>query len=62
MEHTCLRCHKTWEAIKDGRPVACPGCHSPYWDKETVRETRREKELKDRIKILETLLAQKANN
>ena len=40
----CLRCHKEWYRRKPERPITCPGCRSPYWDKE------RKKEGKNRIK------------
>jgi DNA-directed RNA polymerase subunit RPC12/RpoP len=29
----CLRCLHTWLPRREGRPVQCPACHSPYWDK-----------------------------
>lgn len=56
MEFTCLRCRHIWTALKEGSPAVCPACHAATWNRETVRETRKEKELKERIKILENLL------
>lgn len=30
----CLRCNHIWQPRGDvEKPIACPGCHSPYWDK-----------------------------
>lgn len=58
MEHTCLRCRHIWTALIDN-PKVCPKCHSWNWNRETVRVTRREKELMDRIKILENMLKER---
>src|SRR4029450_7901622 len=35
MQHKlrCLRCGHLWLPRMEGRPVACPRCHSPIWDK-----------------------------
>lgn len=30
----CRRCDWTWIPRKEKKPVVCPNCHSPYWDKE----------------------------
>ncbi len=30
----CLRCNYRWWPRKPGRPLTCPKCRSPYWDKE----------------------------
>lgn len=27
----CLRCGHKWFPRQVGRPMVCPGCHSPYW-------------------------------
>jgi DNA-directed RNA polymerase subunit RPC12/RpoP len=29
----CQRCSKKWWPRQPRRPVRCPGCKSPYWDK-----------------------------
>ena len=29
----CKRCGASWEGRKAGKPVRCPRCTSPYWDK-----------------------------
>lgn len=29
----CLRCGHQWVSRKRGRPVQCPSCHSPAWDR-----------------------------
>lgn len=36
---TCNRCQKQWwpKSDKDIVPKKCPGCKSPYWNKERVR-------------------------
>jgi DNA-directed RNA polymerase subunit RPC12/RpoP len=31
--YSCNRCKHTWYPRIDKRPVLCPACHSPYWDK-----------------------------
>lgn len=36
-ERECLRCGSKWRPRIEGRPVACPRCHSNAWDKERVR-------------------------
>jgi len=28
----CLRCGYKWIPRKDGMPVTCPKCRSPYWN------------------------------
>ena len=28
----CLRCQHEWFARRDGEPLMCPKCHSPYWN------------------------------
>lgn len=30
---TCLRCEYRWFPRKEGMPVRCPSCKSPYWDR-----------------------------
>ena len=32
-QDVCLRCGHTWYRRKPERPVMCPKCKSPYWDK-----------------------------
>jgi len=55
----CLRCGETW--VSDlVKPRFCPTCKSPGWDREP-RETYQVKKLKERIKILEKLLAEKTD-
>lgn len=29
----CLRCNHTWTKRTEGKPVQCPVCKSPAWDK-----------------------------
>jgi PHP family Zn ribbon phosphoesterase len=38
----CLRCHHTWNARIERKPVQCPKCKSPAWDLASTRlgETR----------------------
>jgi len=36
--YTCLRCGHTWNPRSEGKPVACPKCHSTAWDKEKKKE------------------------
>src|SRR3990167_8835241 len=35
-KHVCTRCGHLWVPNKI-RPVACPRCHSPYWNKKRQR-------------------------
>ena len=35
----CNRCNYEWKARK-GVSVACPSCHSAYWDRERVRKRK----------------------
>ena len=32
VKYHCQRCDNDWDG-QDKKPVACPRCHSPYWDK-----------------------------
>ena len=32
-QHTCLRCGNTWWPRRPSKPLRCPGCKSPYWDR-----------------------------
>jgi hypothetical protein len=29
----CKRCHHRWIPRREGIPVRCPGCKSPYWNR-----------------------------
>jgi len=40
--YRCLRCLHTWLPRRSTRPVSCPACHSPYWDRPRRKETGRE--------------------
>lgn len=33
-KHNCKRCNHSWLPRKESKPVVCPSCRSPYWDKE----------------------------
>jgi hypothetical protein len=33
-QRTCKRCDYTWTPRKKQKPVQCPKCKSPYWNKE----------------------------
>lgn len=33
----CKRCDYEWIPRQEGDPVFCPGCRSPYWNKERIR-------------------------
>ena len=35
--HNCLRCGHEW-ASKSQKPVRCPSCKTPYWNKERRRK------------------------
>ena len=32
--YKCKRCGHEWFPRKEIKPVCCPGCKSPYWNKE----------------------------
>ena len=32
-QHACLRCSKTWWPRRPSKPLRCPRCKSPYWDR-----------------------------
>lgn len=34
--YKCKRCMHNWYPRKQGIPVICPKCKSPYWDKERI--------------------------
>lgn len=31
--YTCQRCDHKWQPRSDAKPVACPRCKSPYWNR-----------------------------
>jgi hypothetical protein len=33
-QRTCKRCDYTWTPRKKQKPVQCPKCKSPYWNRE----------------------------
>lgn len=33
----CLRCHHTWHARIERKPIQCPKCKSPAWDLASTR-------------------------
>lgn len=33
-EQHCTRCDWKWYQRSADKPRVCPGCHSPYWDRE----------------------------
>jgi len=45
--YTCLRCMGKdgkpfqWIPRSDQRPIRCPHCGSPYWDRERTRGVRK---------------------
>lgn len=40
----CLRCLHRWVTRKAGRPLKCPHCGSPYWDRLRIRDSKIAKE------------------
>jgi len=34
MDLKCKRCGHSWIARGENKPKHCPGCKSPYWEKE----------------------------
>jgi len=34
----CLRCNKKWYRRKPEKPIVCPRCGSPYWDKPRLKD------------------------
>lgn len=37
-ECTCSRCQHVWLIKNKELPMTCPGCRSPYWNRERVRK------------------------
>ena len=35
---SCLRCENAWEGRLATKPVQCPRCKSPYWDRERQKD------------------------
>lgn len=33
----CSRCNHSWIPRKEQKPIACPKCKSPYWDRERIK-------------------------
>jgi len=53
--YCCLRCKHEWipRTKINERPITCPSCKSPYWDKEKsqqVRNTNRSVDTNETIK------------
>jgi predicted Zn-ribbon and HTH transcriptional regulator len=45
LELKCKRCGHEWvRRVLKRKPVACPRCHSPYWDRERVKVVEGKKE------------------
>jgi len=36
--YECTRCGYQWIPRGKNKPLVCPDCNSPYWDKERTRE------------------------
>lgn len=36
--HKCLRCGHKWKSKYKRKPITCPECKSPYWNKPRVRK------------------------
>jgi len=36
--YTCKRCNHNWLPRSEEKPMVCPKCNSPYWDKERVKK------------------------
>jgi len=47
--YQCTRCNHTWVPRDKGKPMVCPKCKSPYWDKPRQNETTKLSK-KDRIR------------
>jgi len=39
--YRCTRCGHRWLPRAARKPVQCPRCHSPYWDRERKAEAHR---------------------
>jgi hypothetical protein len=37
-QRKCKRCNYTWVPRKKQKPVQCPECKSPYWNKKRVKK------------------------
>ena len=41
--HICLKCFHTWRPRTDHKPLKCPQCGNPYWDRQrTMKGASRE--------------------
>lgn len=34
IQYQCIRCGHKWLGRSREKPIVCPKCHSPYWDRE----------------------------
>ena len=58
-QHTCLRCGNTWWPRRPSKPLRCPNCKSPYWDRpRRVKASRpvdrtplKREDLKDSLRV-----------
>lgn len=44
----CLRCGYRWVPRTKHRPVTCPGCQTPYWDRPYIRGRKAQYRAKQR--------------
>lgn len=35
--YECKRCKHKWHPRTTEKPLLCPGCKSPYWDRERIK-------------------------
>lgn len=49
--YQCSRCKHTWVPRDDARPLVCPKCKSPYWDKPRQDELKKKFDKIDRARL-----------
>lgn len=47
----CTRCSHTWVPREEGKPLVCPKCKSPYWDKPRQSESKKKINFKQKRRM-----------
>lgn len=48
--YQCTRCNHTWVPRDEGKPMVCPKCKSPYWDKPRQSDAKKGFSKKDKVR------------
>lgn len=49
--YQCTRCNHTWVPRDEAKPLVCPKCKSPYWDKPRQSDTKKDSDWKQKKRM-----------